>query len=76
MTTRRNMRVACNGILSAHEETERAVARWHEVINAGDMEAAREAVADPIVVNGRKVGRSAPSVLSGWSARYLLKERQ
>ncbi len=34
--------------------TERAIARWREIVNTRDRLAASEAVSDPIIVNGPK----------------------
>ena len=64
------MRIAYTWGMSAHEETERAVARWHEIVNAADLDAAREAVSDPIVVNGPKgAGPVSPAEFAEWITR-------
>ncbi len=56
--------------MTGHEATERAVVRWHEVVNAADLAAAREAVGNPIVVKGPKgAGPISPDEFSAWIIR-------
>lgn len=56
--------------MSPHEQTERSVVRWHEIVNAADLDAAGEAVTDPIVVNGPKsAGPISPAEFAEWITR-------
>lgn len=49
---------------------EQTVARWHDAVNAGDFEAARGVVTDPIVVNGPKgAGAISPDEFCEWITR-------
>jgi hypothetical protein len=51
-------------------ETEEAIVRWHEVVNAADLDAARRAVTDPIVVSGPKgAGPISPDGFADWIIR-------
>lgn len=51
-------------------ETEEAVVRWHEVVNAADLDAARCVVTDPIVVAGPKgAGPISPDGFADWIIR-------
>lgn len=62
--------------MSAHEETERAIARWHEAVNAGDPEAAREVVTDPVVVSGPEgAGAISREDFAGWLLRSGIQLR-
>lgn len=50
--------------------TEEAIVRWHDVVNAADLEAARRAVTDPIVVSGPKgSGPISPDEFANWITR-------
>lgn len=52
------------------EETERTVARWHEVVNTADLTAARTLVTDPLVVNGPKgAGPIGADEFTAWIVR-------
>jgi hypothetical protein len=51
-------------------ETEEAIVRWHEVVNAADLDAARRIVTDPIVVSGPKgAGPITPDGFADWITR-------
>nr|WP_154921175.1 hypothetical protein [Microbacterium testaceum] len=51
-------------------ETEEVIVRWHEVVNAADLDAARRAVTDPIVVSGPKgAGPISPDEFADWITR-------
>lgn len=46
------------------------IGRWHEAVNSGDLAAARDAVADPIVVNEPKgAGPITPDAFADWITR-------
>jgi len=47
-----------------------AVVRWHEAVNSSDLDAARRAVTDPVVVNGpRGAGAIDPDGFARWIVR-------
>ncbi|WP_252974040.1 hypothetical protein [Janibacter melonis] len=49
---------------------EEAIVRWHEVVNAADLDAARRVVTDPIVVSGPKgAGPISPDGFADWITR-------
>ncbi|MGW0434714.1 hypothetical protein ACWDV4_19535 [Micromonospora sp. NPDC003197] len=51
-------------------DTEAAIARWHEIVNTGDLTRVQEIVADPIVVNGPKgAGPINPDEFAKWIER-------
>lgn len=51
-------------------DTEEAIARWHAVVNAADLDAARHIVTDPIVVYGPKgAGPISPNGFADWITR-------
>ncbi|MFI0422981.1 MarR family transcriptional regulator [Spongiactinospora sp. 9N601] len=58
------------------ERTEAAIGRWHEVVNAGDLAAARGVVADQVVVNGPKgAGVITAEGFAEWIARSGIRLR-
>lgn len=64
------MRVAYTCRMDTMAETEEAIVRWHEVVNAADLDAARRAVTDPIVVSGPKgAGPISPDGFADWITR-------
>lgn len=64
------MRFAYVRTMPSSAQTEAAIARWHEVVNAADLDAARTTVGDPIVVNGPKgAGPITPASFCDWITR-------
>ncbi|MEU6998742.1 hypothetical protein [Nonomuraea sp. NPDC046570] len=58
------------------ERTEAAIGRWHEAVNRADLDAARLAVADQIVVNGPKgAGAVTPDGFADWIIRSGIQMR-
>lgn len=56
--------------MDATAQTEEAIVRWHEAVNAADLDAARRAVTDPIVVSGPKgAGPISPDGFADWITR-------
>jgi hypothetical protein len=54
----------------ATSPAEAAVARWHDAVNDRDLEAARSAVTDPVVVNGPKGAATiTPDGFADWILR-------
>lgn len=62
--------------MSTVNEREAAINRWHEAVNAGDLELAAVSVGDPIVVLGPKgSGRITPGQFADWVERSGIRLR-
>lgn len=62
--------------MKTSESTERAVVRWHEVVNQADLAQVPSIVGEPIVVNGPKgAGPISPEEFSAWIIRSGIQLR-
>lgn len=62
--------------MSIAQQTEAAISRWHEVVNSADAGAARQAVTDPVVVEGPKgAGPITPDGFADWITRSGIELR-
>jgi len=62
--------------VSTHRTIEAAIERWHEAVNDKDLDTARRAVCDPIVVNGPKgAGPITPDGFADWISRSGIELR-
>lgn len=70
------MRIAYNLGVGTYPTIEAAIERWHEAVNDKDLDTARLAVCDPIVVNGPKgAGPITPDEFADWISRSGIELR-